>query len=217
MRKDLLEITRKEILSKGRREDPAKYARRLSYVNSIKPQPMARDLFIKTGTLTVPMRVGDYVVTVHISGILKLVQDEMDRSGRELPDRQIVYRALRKAVDESNMYVDCTCADFKYRYAYLSTINDYKYGKPETRPAKITNPDNNGSVCKHITAALARPSQWLKYVSGWIATIIKQYILRTKKDEPEEEDVNDEEMIEVTPDEVEILSREDEEDGNSIQ
>lgn len=63
MRKDLLEITRKEILSKGRREDPAKYARRLSYVNSIKPQPMARDLFIKTGTLTVPVRVGDYIVT----------------------------------------------------------------------------------------------------------------------------------------------------------
>lgn len=216
MRKDLLEITRKEILSKGRKEDPARYTRRLNYINSIKPQPVVRDLFIKTGTLTVPMRVGDYTVTIHISGILKLVQDEMDRSGRELPDRQIVYRALRKAVDESNMYVDCTCADFRYRFAYTSTINDYKYGKPETRPAKITNPDNNGSVCKHITAAIARPSQWLKYVSGWIATIIKQYIQRTKKDEPED-DMTDEEMIEVTPDEVEILSREDEEDGDSIQ
>ena len=94
MRKDLLEITRKEILSKGRREDPAKYERRMNYVNSFRPEPMAKDLFINTGTLTVPIRVGDYIVTVHISGILKIVQDEMDRTGKDLPDRQLVYNAI---------------------------------------------------------------------------------------------------------------------------
>ena len=215
MRKDLLEITRKEILSKGRREDPAKYERRMNYVNSFRPEPMAKDLFINTGTLTVPIRVGDYIVTVHISGILKIVQDEMDRTGKDLPDRQLVYNALRKAVDESNMYVNCTCPDFKYRYAYWATVGDYKYGTPETRPAKVRNPDNNGAACKHVTAALARPSQWLKYVSGWIATIIKQYILRNRLEDPEPED--NEEEIEVTSDEVEMMDREDEEDGDSLQ
>ena len=170
------ELTRLEILNKGKKEDPAKYARRLNYVSTIKPMSVAKDLFIKTGTLTVPISVGDYTVTVHVSGIMKLVRGELDHTGQTLPDRPLVYRALRRAVDTCQIQCECTCPDFRYRHAYWATQNNYKYGTPERRPSNITNPDNTGAVCKHTTAALVRPSQWLKYVSGWISTVIRAFL-----------------------------------------
>lgn len=172
----LCEVTRNEIISKAKNEDPAKFARRLNYVSSIKPLPAAKQVFLDTGTLTVPIKIKDYVVTIHISGILKEVSEELDKSGKRLPDRSMMYHILRKVVDTSNVYVNCTCPDFAYRHSFWSSKNDYKYGKPETRPSNITNPDNKGSACKHILAALVRPSQWLKYAAGWINTIVRAYI-----------------------------------------
>lgn len=172
----LCEVTRNELLTKAKNEDPAKFARRLNYVSSIKPLPAAKQVFLDTGTLTVPIKIKDYVVTIHISGILKEVSKELEKSGKKLPDRSMMYHILRKVVDTSNVYINCTCPDFQYRHNFWASKNDYKYGKPETRPANITNPNNKGSTCKHILAALVRPSQWLKYVAGWINTIVRAYI-----------------------------------------
>lgn len=186
----LSEVTRKELLNKNKNEDPAKYARRMSYVSTIKPLPLAKQLFMDTGTLTVPIQVGDYIVTIHISGILKYIQDEMDRRHKDLPDRSLVYAALKKAVDNENIFVNCTCPDFRYRHSYFATMQDFKYGDPERRPAKITNPNNTGATCKHITAALIRPSQWLKYANSWISSVVKAYILSKREEMESEEALN---------------------------
>ena len=197
----LLEATRQELLSKLKNETPERYQRRMSYVNTIKPMNVAKDLFIRTGTLTVPVSVGDYTVTIHISGIMKLIREELDKAGKTLPDRPLVYRALRKAVDVSDIYVDCTCPDFKYRFAYQASQKNYKYGKPEKRPARITNPDNNGSICKHITAALVRPSQWIKYADTWITTVVKAYL-------QDKMEINAEDIDDLTPKEKEDIKNE---------
>lgn len=178
----LQEATKSELLRKCNNETPERYKRRMNYVNSIKAIGCAKPLFIKTGTLTIPLKVqspnnpSGYIVTIHISGIMKLIREELDKAGAVLPTRPLVYRALRRAVDENDIYVDCTCADYKYRFRYWSTQNNYAYGQYETRPANITNPNNTGAICKHITAALVRPSQWLKYVDTWIATVVKAYL-----------------------------------------
>lgn len=67
------------------------------------------------------------------------------------------------------------CSDFKYRFAYWATKYGYKYGKPENRPAKITNPnDKIGSFCKHLTALLAN-KKWLVKVASVINEFIKAY------------------------------------------
>lgn len=59
-----------------------------------------------------------------------------------------------------------------YRFAYWATKYGYKYGKPETRPAKKTNPnDKIGAMCKHLTALLANKKWVVK-----IASIINDYI-----------------------------------------
>lgn len=55
--------------------------------------------------------------------------------------------------------------DFHYRFAYQATEWGYKYGKPETRPADIRNPDGFGALCKHLTALLSN-KKWLQQVTG---------------------------------------------------
>lgn len=206
------EVTRKELLDKMKMETPERYARRMNYISSMKPLPMAKDLFLNTGTLTVPMQIGDYIVTIHISGILKEINDEMVAQHKDLPDRALTYKALRNAVDKSNIYVNCECGDFRYRHAYHATIQDFKYGSPERRPANITNPNNKGSVCKHIAVALVRPSQWLKYVAGWICTIIRAYIINRRSEMTPEESINDlEKEREVkSPEEIKTGSNQNE-------
>lgn len=197
----LLEATRKDLLTKSKNETPERYARRMNYVATIKPMAVAKDLFIKTGTLTVPIHVGDYIVTIHFSKIMKFIREELDRQNKTLPDRPLVYKALRKAVDESNVYINCTCPDFRYRFKYWSTKKNYLYGEPENRPSNITNPTNRGSICKHITAALVRPSQWLKYVAGWISTVVRAY-LENKLD------INAEDIDDLTPSEKDEIKDE---------
>ena len=206
------EVTRKELLDKMKMETPERYARRMNYISSMKPLPLAKDLFLNTGTLTVPMQIGDYIVTIHISGILKEINDEMVAQHKDLPDRALTYKALRNAVDKSNIYVNCECGDFRYRHAYHATIQDFKYGSPERRPANITNPNNKGSVCKHIAVALVRPSQWLKYVAGWICTIIRAYIINRRSEMTPEESINDlEKEREVkSPEEIKTDSNQNE-------
>jgi hypothetical protein len=229
----LIEITRLDLLRKGQSEDPARYARRMNYVNDIKPIAVAKDLFIKTGTLTVPMNIGtgehQYVVTIHISGIMKLIRDELDRANKVLPDRPLVYRALRKAVDTSNVYVNCQCPDYKYRFKFWASRKDYQYGEPETRPSNITNPDNRGTVCKHITAGLVRPSQWLKYVAGWISTVVRAYLekkldifaddiedLSPQMVKDEVEDIKDIDNSILEPEDSEEAKAEDEADSQAV-
>jgi len=64
--------------------------------------------------------------------------------------------------DTHNFYVDSGVILHNcYRFAYWATKWGYKYGKPETRPTKITNPaDKNGAMCKHLTAAL-KNKRWI--------------------------------------------------------
>lgn len=54
-----------------------------------------------------------------------------------------------------------------YRFAYEATEWGYKYGKPETRPADIRNPNGFGALCKHLTAMLSN-KKWLQQVTGTV-------------------------------------------------
>lgn len=65
--------------------------------------------------------------------------------------------------------------DFVYRFAYQATKGKYKYGKPENRPAKITNPNDYGALCKHLTSMLSN-KKWLQQVSGTVMDFIVKRI-----------------------------------------
>ena len=70
--------------------------------------------------------------------------------------------------DYHNFYVDAGVVLHNcYRFAYQATQLGYKYGKPENRPANITNPHNYGSSCKHLISMLSN-KKWLQQVTGTI-------------------------------------------------
>ena len=67
-----------------------------------------------------------------------------------------------------NFYVDAGVMLHNcYRFAYEATEWGYKYGKPETRPADIRNPNGFGALCKHLTAMLSN-KKWLQQVTSTV-------------------------------------------------
>lgn len=72
-----------------------------------------------------------------------------------------------------NFYVDAGVMLHNcYRFAYMATVLEYKYGKPENRPSNITNPNGYGAMCKHLISLLSNKS-WVKQV----ATTLQQWII----------------------------------------
>lgn len=71
-----------------------------------------------------------------------------------------------------NFYVDAGVMLHNcYRFAYMATKLKYKYGKPENRPAKITNPHDYGSMCKHLISMLSN-KKWLQQTTGTVMDFI---------------------------------------------
>ena len=79
--------------------------------------------------------------------------------------------------NKADVFISCTCSDFKYRFQYYATVNDLNSGTPETRPSDITNPDDSlGSGCKHILLVLNNTSWILR-----VARVINNYIKYMEK------------------------------------
>lgn len=113
----------------------------------------------------------NYVVTVEFSKILKRLQDNVKRN-KYLFDQKAIYDALVAALNSSDVKVDCTCDDWKYRQAYFASKQGYKAGAAETRPSKITNPrDDLGAGCKHVVCVLNN-AKWIKNISS----VINNYV-----------------------------------------
>ncbi len=83
----------------------------------------------------------------------------------QFPDTPYSYRDAIDLFLNSDLKVKCDCEDFKYRRAYKATMLGYNaYPVNELRPAKITNPLNKGSVCKHLLNVLKNFEALAKYV-----------------------------------------------------
>jgi transcriptional regulator with XRE-family HTH domain len=81
----------------------------------------------------------------------------------------MVAEALSKSLDSEDLYIDCTCPDFKYRFAFWCTQDDCKYGLQQNTPPKVRNVNNNkGYVCKHLLALL--------YGKRWVRSAAKAWL-----------------------------------------
>lgn len=168
------EIDRKNLVGKVKAQSPDRYNRRLSYHPSSYKEIDIEQL-LKKDLLVAKLPVGDYTCTVAYAGVLSQLSDVLKKQPRPNVTLQSVIRAITQSIDKTDVLVDCTCADFVYRYAYWATKYGYKYGKPETRPTKITNPDDNiGAMCKHLTALLSN-KRWLVKVASIVNEYIKAY------------------------------------------
>ena len=164
------EVSRNELLVKAKSQTITRYKKSSGYKGFSIVDIDTTSVFT-TNSLRVTCRVGDYWDTVEMQNILYWIQLEAEKN----PDNQIntkgVTAAIMNSIDGMDIKVDCSCPDFKYRFAYMATKLKYKYGKPENRPAKITNPHDYGSMCKHLISMLSN-KKWLQQTTGTVMDFI---------------------------------------------
>ena len=118
----------------------------------------------------------DYIVKISFGGFLEELRKAMPKDA--LIDIRYIIMALRRAIDHEDVYVHCTCSDFKYRFSYWATVNKYTSGEPQYSNGKrIRNPnDTLGSSCKHVLLVLNNVSWVIK-----VASVINNYIKWVEK------------------------------------
>lgn len=183
----LLEATRNELIMKSKKGDAYKdqskgknrFERRTKskisrYVKQYNDIDMNN--FFKNDILTVGIDVNgetnNYVVKMKFSGVLKAIQDMIKANNNTL-DFRTIFVSLANTFKSGDVYMHCTCPDWKFRFDYWSTVNKYNAGQPQNDPGKgIANPrDSKGGGCKH-TLLVLNNLDWLMK----IASVINNYI-----------------------------------------
>lgn len=171
----LNEVTRWEIIRKSQRESPMRFKKMKLYKAKDFNNVDFESLFT-TDTFTWKSRVGDYIVTISFEGAFSNLYTEVGSwSGKnrwKRIDLKLLTKCLSKSLDEDDLYIDCSCSDFLYRFSWWVTQADAKYGVQQNRPPRVRNVKNNqGFCCKHLLAVLygkrwvpAAAKAWLQYI-----------------------------------------------------
>lgn len=184
MDRTLLEDSRRELVAKakaGRRQKSTgqtRYQKRLksrvssstSHYNRINMNKLFKD-----GILDIDIEVrgetDTYLVKLSFGGLLDAIYSELTRFERTLDLRTII-RAITLAFNKEEVYIACTCFDWKYRFRYFATVNKINSGSPEFIPSDQTNPDDTlGPGCKHTLLVLSNTAWIIK-----VASVITNYI-----------------------------------------
>lgn len=117
-----------------------------------------------------------YEVQLKFNSFLDELRKETNSNKEKKCEYKTVAKALMRAFNRDDTYISCSCPDWKYRFAYWGSKDDYSSGAPQPVPAVITNPDNDlGAGCKHSLLVLANLKWAMK-----VATVINNYILYAK-------------------------------------
>lgn len=170
----LEEVSRNDMLTKAKSQTITRYNKAPGYKGFSIVDIDTTSVFT-TNSLRVTCRVGDYWDTVEMENILYWIQVEAEKNPNYQINTKGITAAIMNSIDGMDIKVDCTCPDFKYRFAYMATKLGYKYGKPENREAKITNPNDYGSICKHLISMLSN-KKWLQQVTSTVMDFIVKRI-----------------------------------------
>lgn len=162
----LEEVSRNELLVKTKGETITRYNKAAGYKGFSIINIDTSDL-LRGNTLTVTCRVGKYNDVLQLEDVLYWIQIVAENKQQNQINTKGITEALSNSIDGMDIKIDCNCGDFIYRFAYQATEWGYKYGKPETRPADIRNPDGYGALCKHLTAMLSN-KKWLQQVTSTV-------------------------------------------------
>ena len=117
-----------------------------------------------------------YTVTILFDGICKDIQRELKKNDYNF-EFKVIYKAIVRAIKNQNMFIGCTCKDYKFRFQYIATKERYNALQAQLVPATQTNPNNDqGAGCKHILKVLDDLSWAMQ-----LATALNNYILYMKK------------------------------------
>lgn len=182
----LLEMNRNQLIQKSKKSDnykdqsrgrnrwerrnKSKIATRVDQYNKIDMNKFFKEDDLKVG-INVKGETNDYVVTIRYNGALKEIQEQIKRNNNTL-EFKCVLIALQRVFNAGNVFVSCSCPDWKYRQAYHATRDGYNSGEPEVRASDITNPgDTKGAGCKHVNLVLGNVDWLMK-----ICSVINNYI-----------------------------------------
>ena len=173
----LEEKTIPELLRKARKDDPERYARRTDSKEDWKLLRIGIIELYETDDLVLYFLVHDYRVSVRLIDF-KVILDSIIENHKYRSDiKSAVDYAIKFCYKHNDVDVSCDCPDFRYRFAYMATKGDYKFGDPEDRPATKRNPKNKVGICKHIAKILNAPSRWIRPV----ASALKNYAKSTSR------------------------------------
>lgn len=172
---NLYEVTRLDMIKAAKNQSPDRFMKKNNYTTRDFKNVNFK-LLMEEDEFLVVLRVGDYVVSVDFDGPFEelkyLVKGMRGPNRIKRLTKTIVQEALNRALDTEDIYVSCSCPDFKYRMRYYATQKGYLFGSPkETRRPQYTKTnkdDNKGYVCKHILTALYG-KRWVPYAANaWL-------------------------------------------------
>lgn len=181
----LSEDKRQQLISKSKSSEKGnqRYKRRTKskVANSVKEfNSIDMNKLFKDDILTVNIKVqgetDNYLVRISFGGFLDILYDMLQKNNNVL-NLKVIIQSLITGFNRDDVYIDCSCPDFRYRYKYWATKNNFNSGEEENRPSDITNPEDKlGSGCKHILLVLSN-NRWV-----WkVASVINNYIIYMDK------------------------------------
>jgi hypothetical protein len=115
----------------------------------------------------------EYTVTIKLEGVVAEIQKNIKNNGNKLEFRTVI-QSLTKVFNTSDVWVKCTCDDFKYRFAHHLIVNGMSVDDSSKDPGPgkgISNPnDDKGRGCKHVLHCLANGNWMMK-----VASVIMNY------------------------------------------
>lgn len=115
-----------------------------------------------------------YTVSIKMEGVVKEIANNIKNNKNQLEYKTIV-QAITKIFNSKDIWVKCTCADYKYRFAHWNIVKNVSVDDTSKDPGPgkgIANPnDDKGRGCKHVLLVLAN-GDWLMKV----ASVINNYI-----------------------------------------
>ena len=171
----LNEVTRWDILRRSQRESPVRFDKKKFYKARDFNNVDFKDLF-ENNNFTWSSRVGDYIVTLSFEGAFDILRWKTKSFNGTNRWKRITHRmlveCLSEALDRRDLYIDCSCPDFVFRFSYWATKAKCKYGLQQNTAPKVRNVKNNkGYCCKHILATLygkrwvpAAARTWLQFI-----------------------------------------------------
>ena len=192
-KKILLEKSRAELISKSKNADKTKaygttrYDRKdVQHIYNPKKALNNLDMnaLYKANLLSLKIPVqgetNNYEVEILFDGILDAINRELKNNQYKL-EYKVIYKAIIDAINKQNIYIACNCPDFQYRFSFWASKNRYNAGRPQTIPARFTNPrDTKGAGCKHSLKVLADLDWALD-----LATCINNYVTYMEEHYPE--------------------------------
>lgn len=115
----------------------------------------------------------DYLVRMSFGGFLDYLHNQLNQNNKQF-DTRTISRALVTAFNSDQVYIHCSCPDWKYTMAFWATKNDIDSVKNEQKSNGkwLRNPtDTKGAGCKHSLLVLSN-NTWLMKV----ASVIKNYV-----------------------------------------